>query len=121
MYRLIYKATDGSQDEKNVKEYSIWLENEPTQEDKDHMIMQLEAEGKLPVRDTKQDQSKQYESYNQTVMVDKGKGLEVVYQRKEARDITFYADGTYSVDEGVSHNYNEDYFRFELPKAIGDE
>ncbi len=115
MYRLIYKATTGSQGEKDVKEYSIWLEGEPTQADKDHFISGLIAQGKLPSRDVEQAHNTQYETYSQTVMVAKDNELEVVYKRKEAKDITFYSDGTYSIDEGTSHTYNEDYFKFEGP------
>lgn len=115
MYRLIYKATTGSQGEKDVKEYSIWLDGEPTQADKDHFISSLKAQGKLPSRDLKQAHDTQYETYSQTVMVAKENELEVVYKRKEAKDITFYSDGTYSIDEGTSHTYNEDYFKFEGP------
>ncbi len=115
MYRLIYKGITGSQGEENVDEHSIWLEGEPTQADKDHFISGLIAQGKLPERDLDKAHTKRYESYNKTVMVSKDNELEVVYKRKEARDITFYSDGTYSIDEGTSHNYNEDYFKFEGP------
>lgn len=116
MYRLIYRTTEGSQGEQDVKEYSIWLENEPTKADKDHFINSLEAQGKLPERNTDDTHAKRYESFSQTVMVSNGnRDLEVVYKRHEAKDITFYADGTYSVDEGVSHNYNDNYFKFEGP------
>lgn len=117
MYRLIYKTTEGLQGEQDIKEYSVWLEGEPTQADKDHFISQLEAQGKLPERDLSKSHTKSYETYQQTVMVknEDKEDLEIVYQRKEAKDITFYSDGTYVVDEGTSHNYNDNYFVFEGP------
>jgi len=116
MYNLIYKATSGSQGDKDVKEYSVWLEEEPTAEEKEELIRELEETGELPKEVENKDCSKRYENFQHTVMLLNNDKPEVVYKRKTAKEISFYSDGTYSVNEGESHNFNDDYFHIGLPE-----
>jgi len=115
MYKLEYKATEGSPANTNTSEYSVWREEAPSEFEKALLIDHMNNTGVIPVRGDNY-VTKQSSNHRQTVAIQhKGNEPVVTYTRKEAKEITFYSDGTYTVDEGTSHNYNDDYFKFEGP------
>jgi len=117
MYRLIYKSTVGSPADKNTSEYSVWRQETPSDFEKELLIEHMAKENSYEGRYTPSyGDEVATENYKQTVAIQyKGNAPEVVYTTKEAKETVLYSDGTYTVDEGISHEYNDKYFNFEGP------
>ncbi len=118
MYRLIYKTTAGTPANTKTNEYSVWRQETPSEFEKQLLIEHIAAENlvALEILPDNHPESTTSTDYYKTVAIQyKGNTPEVVYNTKEAKDTTFYNDGTFTVYEGISHDYNDKYFEFEGP------
>jgi hypothetical protein len=117
MYRLIYKTTAGTPAHTDTNEYSVWRQETPSEEEKALLIEYIANENREVLRTLPQNHPEVLSTdYAKTVAIQyMGNAPEVVYTTKEAKDTTFYSDGTYTIYEGTSHDYNDKYFEFEGP------